>query len=523
MFGRELAVDYLMAQARGATERPAETRAQVAALANDVGYLPLALAVARANAWRMNWTFGQCRRHLAEMIAREPPWAVGYPRFIAATFALAIDKAKEARPNAERLLQIAAYLAPDRIPLVIVPNDVLSEIERGEAVAALAEVSLVTRETLEDGSPGISVHRLVQEVMRLQLGTAADEMAARATRLVASAYPRDADDVRSWSACRRLEGLAVAVLAHASETGPSAENTSLLLKLYAIHLNARAEHAAAELLYRRALAIDENRFGPDHPDVADSLNNLAQLLHQATNRLGEAEALMRRALAIYERSVGAEHSSVAVGLSNLAQLLQDTNRIAEAEPLHLRALAIDQTTYGPEHPHVAVGLNNLAELFWATNRPADAEPLMRRALAIDERSFGPEHPSVARDLNNLALVLQNTNRLAEAEPLYRRAVTLNEKCFGPDHLQVAFPVNNLAQLLQDTNSLKQAEPLMRRAVAILETRLGAEHPRTRMVLNNYEELRAALGNAAADRAFRATMLSKVARQRGLFVRLFGSS
>ena len=38
---------------------------------------------------------------------------------------------------------------------------------------------------------------------------------------------------------------------------------------------------------RRALAIDETSFGPDHPNVAIRLNNLARLL-QDTNRLAEA-------------------------------------------------------------------------------------------------------------------------------------------------------------------------------------------------------------------------------------------
>ena len=54
---------------------------------------------------------------------------------------------------------------------------------------------------------------------------------------------------------------------------------------------------------RRALDIDEAGLGPDHPNVAIRLNNLAQLL-QATNRLAEAEPLMRRALAIDERASG---------------------------------------------------------------------------------------------------------------------------------------------------------------------------------------------------------------------------
>ena len=61
---------------------------------------------------------------------------------------------------------------------------------------------------------------------------------------------------------------------------------------------------------RRALAIDEKSFGPEHPDVATDLNNLAQLL-QATNRLAEAEPLMRRALEIDEKSYGPEHPNVA--------------------------------------------------------------------------------------------------------------------------------------------------------------------------------------------------------------------
>ena len=111
--------------------------------------------------------------------------------------------------------------------------------------------------------------------------------------------------------------------------------------------------------------------------------------------MAEAEPLMRRALSIDEKSFGPEHPNVAIRLNNLAQLLQDTNRLAEAEPLMRRALAIDEKSLGPEHPNVARDLNNLAQLLQATNRLAEAEPLMRRALAIDEKSLGPEHPSVA--------------------------------------------------------------------------------------------------------------------------------
>ena len=66
--------------------------------------------------------------------------------------------------------------------------------------------------------------------------------------------------------------------------------------------------------------------------------NLAELLH-ATNRLAEAESLFGRALAIYEKSLGPDHPNVATTLNSLALLLSATNRLAEAEPLSRRHLA----------------------------------------------------------------------------------------------------------------------------------------------------------------------------------------
>ena len=69
--------------------------------------------------------------------------------------------------------------------------------------------------------------------------------------------------------------------------------------------------------------------------------------------MAEAEPLDRRALAIDERAYGKDHPSVAISLNNLAELLRATNRMAEAEPLFRRALGIDHRAYGKDHPSVA--------------------------------------------------------------------------------------------------------------------------------------------------------------------------
>jgi len=80
-------------------------------------------------------------------------------------------------------------------------------------VAALNEVSLVTLETLDDGSPGISVHRLVQAVMRGRLREMKEHenVAALATELVEEAFP-SSSHARSWPDCERLGPHALALL-----------------------------------------------------------------------------------------------------------------------------------------------------------------------------------------------------------------------------------------------------------------------------------------------------------------------
>jgi len=90
-----------------------------------------------------------------------------------------------------------------------------------------------------------------------------------------------------------------------------------------------AKYKEAEELFRKVLSKDEASLGPDHPDVARDLNNLAQLL-KATNRFSEVEPLMRRGLEIEEKSKGKNHPHLAIQLNNLAGFLRATNRPSEA-------------------------------------------------------------------------------------------------------------------------------------------------------------------------------------------------
>lgn len=104
-------------------------------------------------------------------------------------------------------------------------------------------------------------------------------------------------------------------------------------------------------LYERELSEREAALGPDHPDVAESLSNLAILYNQQGDH-EKALPLYERALAIWERTQGPESSDVAHTLTDMAVLHLEQGRDEEGRPLLERALEIQRKNLGDDHPDV---------------------------------------------------------------------------------------------------------------------------------------------------------------------------
>ena len=110
-------------------------------------------------------------------------------------------------------------------------------------------------------------------------------------------------------------------------------------------------------------------------DEAKQLNQKGNELYKA-GKYEEAIPYAKQVLAIREKVLGNEHPLVATSLNNLAELYRVIGRYSEAEPLYKRSLEIREKTLGSEHPSVAQSLNNLAVLYaFIGGRYADAEPL----------------------------------------------------------------------------------------------------------------------------------------------------
>src|SRR5262245_53060693 len=76
------------------------------------------------------------------------------------------------------------------------------------------------------------------------------------------------------------------------------------------------DYPAAGRLLREAAALQEAELGPQHPDLANTLNNLG-IVCEMTNEPGEAERSYRRAYEIASVALPADHPFVATSLKNL--------------------------------------------------------------------------------------------------------------------------------------------------------------------------------------------------------------
>ena len=89
---------------------------------------------------------------------------------------------------------------------------------------------------------------------------------------------------------------------HAQEVGTEWD----ILNQEAMDLYRAGNYDRAELVALKALLIAKQNVGPNHPDVAVILNNLAGF-YETQGNYASAELLFKRSLAIREKVLGPDH------------------------------------------------------------------------------------------------------------------------------------------------------------------------------------------------------------------------
>jgi|SRR5262245_54123584 len=157
----------------------------------------------------------------------------------------------------------------------------------------------------------------------------------------------------------------------------------------------------------------------------------------AEGRDQQAESLFRRTLYLFEKHEGPNHPDVAQVLINLAMIYEDRCEYGAAEQMYQLSVRVmeqivDDGDTNIEQMRLGAWCR-LGAIHRIRGEDGQAASLFHRALAHAERIFGPDSMEVVEALNQLGILGEYTGRFNEAEGYYYRALAVLQQWLGPDH------------------------------------------------------------------------------------------
>jgi TIR domain/Tetratricopeptide repeat len=428
-------------------------------LAAELGDLPLAAAQAAGYLEQTDLPpadyLRRFREHRETLLARGD--VVGYSGRIDTAWALSLERLRDQDPAAVRLLELAAFLAPEPIPLSLFGGhpELLDEPLRTVAadpdalvdtVGALVSYSLARRHP-----DGFQIHRLVQTVVRQQVAPDRQQATSQqVVALLAAAAPTDPDDSASWPVYARLAPHILATVSLADFL-PAGRPLILGITRYLhAHGDSHAGRAVAEQLLDRWRTI----LGLDHPDTLTAASILTLYLIS----LGEAESartLGQDTLRRCHRVFGPDHPTTLGAAAAVTGALVMLSEAEQARTLGQDTLRRCHRVFGPDHAFTLWSAATVTGALIVLGEAEQARTLGQDTLRRCRGVLGPDH---APTLSAAAALTHALVQLGEAEPARALGEETLQRCrrvFGPDH-----PITLLAAgaLTLALVQLGQAEP-----------------------------------------------------------------
>jgi serine/threonine-protein kinase len=252
----------------------------------------------------------------------------------------------------------------------------------------------------------------------------------------------------------------------------------------------------ADTLLRSALEEHKTLFGPDSPEVAESLVALA-LLRADQGHLEEAEQLSRQALEMDRRHLREDHPAVAKALLAYGRVVGERGAYGSAIPALNEAVRIESAA-GVAPTDYAAALSALAAAQYSAGHYDVSNTLYRRLLDIHRKLYGDRHPLVAEDIENLGSIQQDLGYYSEAEKLNRQALDIDKSYYGMDNPTTALDMTTLGRSLCYEKKYDESDAVLHQALAIQERVLGPKHSSVADTLNelgNVAEMRDQLDDA----------------------------
>ncbi|MFJ4633577.1 tetratricopeptide repeat protein [Streptomyces sp. NPDC088847] len=520
------AADYLT-EALAARDR-IEPAGDIAALTHDLGCLPLALSQAAAyiiDTGKSCTTYRTLLADRARTLADLSPDVLpdGQNHTMAAAWSLSVEHADHLRPAglARPMLQLAAFLDPNSIPLSVLTSE--AALEHLTAHRTANGSAPDTEPPAVDTDDAIGALRALQRLSLLHISTPsadldspaesdevvqAHQIVQRATRdsLTPDQYDQTARTAAdalaaAWPGTERDTVLAAALRANATTLFSTAQDALLHPDAHSVlfragrSLGKSGQVSAASDYFTRLHDLVHQYLGPDHLDTLTTRNNQANWRGEAGDAAGAATAY-GELLTDQLRVLGPDHPNTLTTRNNQANWRGRAGDTAGAATAAEELLTDQLRVLGPDHPDTLITRNNLAHWRGESGDTAGAATAVEELLTNFLRVLGPDHLDTLTTRNNLAHWRGESGDAAGAATAYGELLTDQLRVLGPDHPDTLTTRSNLASWRGEAGDTAGAATAAEELLTDQLRVLGPDHPNTLTTRNNLAAWRGRAGDAA---------------------------
>jgi tetratricopeptide (TPR) repeat protein len=494
---------------------------QAAEIVKELGYL--ALAIEHASAYIRSSTGGisqflpMYRQSRKRVHNRKLTGNSTYPKSIATTFLLSLDKIKEGEfgMQAIELLQLFVFLNPDGILIdflrsgreglsderrEIIEDDFVFE----ESLKSLHELSLVGLSQKKDS---IVIHRLIQAVIRDELSQTEEyDLRSEVLEVSGAAFPETVTN-ETRQLCRQFQGQVLGPVFEAAEV--RSESASAMMDRIGRFLLADGKFDDSARFLRLALDINKFLLGDEHRVTVTGMGSLA-VVYRNQGRWDDGLKLCEKVLELRTRLLGEEHPDTLAAMGNLAVWYYYQARSDETVKIQEKVLEASIRLLGEEHPGTLHAMANIASTYHFQGNWDETVKIQEKVLEVRIRVIGEEHPDTLTTMSNLAVAYQEQGRQNDAVKLYEKVLESTIILLGEEHPDTLTAMANVAMAnmaLPTTNQsldkLKDCMVLLTETTENMKRVMGTEHRTTLWAMDWL-----VFGHKSAGRFHEALSLSK---------------
>jgi tetratricopeptide (TPR) repeat protein len=481
VFERSESIALLRRRAPQLTDGEAERVAQA------LGDLPLALIQAGAyladTATGVEDYLALLTERTTELMAQDAP--ATYPLSLAASVHIALDQLAAQSPAALVLLTLAAYLAPEPIPLTLftthptqLPDPLATTAADPLAFAALTQ--LLRQHGLAHVEPAtLTLHRLLGAILRTQPNQQPD-LPSLVIQLLRARVPtvNPWNNPPAWPAWRQLlPHVLVATDLHRNLTGVE-EDVAWLINRAGLYLQSRGElGCSGPPLFERARDLRRFRLGNNHPDTLESTTYLAGALW-ALGHYEQGRQVAEDALTGYRQILGDDDPHTLESATFLALNLWGVGHYQQGRQLAEDTLTRQRRVMGNDHLATLFSATTLALCLWELGKYESARQLAEDTLTRCHRTVGDDHPRTLDSATILFPIFRELGQYESARQLGEDTLARMRRVLGNDHFQTLISAANLVAVLQGLGQYESARQLGEETLTRCRRVLGDDHPYT---------------------------------------------